>query len=706
MTPYENRRTIYIVKRDGKTVFVGRLKQIRRRFRQHWSHVPLQFLPTEAEKLGFVLLPVTKIPTLQDDVRKMLSLQNLHDATVSKGKQSSYNIDMSDETAQQQITQLAKLKEKLKDIPHKPGVYKYIDKDGGILYVGKAKDLRSRVSQYFGTGDNRVQLPFLMAEAVDLDYTVVNTELESLFLENTLIKEYMPPYNIKLRDDKNYAFIQIDYSTDIPQIKYARKIEGVKQNKHFGPYSSTKKIRTTLDFVRRIFPYCANKEIGKRPCFYYYLHRCPGICIGQITMDEYNQQLDRICLFLSGKTSEIKKGLEHEMKIAAGDHKFELAARLRDQLNAIQVLDERQVTMFSAKVSWDFVSVFCDSIAACVNVFKVREGKLIDKENFVYDNILGIPEESRGETILQTFMETYYAQATDLPREIYTQHNLTNTALVTELINSRSKRKVAFCVPTRGEKLKIIKLGTVNAEQYLVKWQRSQATNLDAVQETLENLKEILKLDKIPRRIEGYDISNTQGTNPVGSMVVAKDGQAAKSEYRKFKINVKQTPDDFMMMKEMLTRRLARINPANEADKWPLPDLIVIDGGKGQLGAVVEILEKANIKIPIVGLAKRIEEIFLPHNSEPIILSHDNPALQLLQRLRDEAHRFGITFHRSLRSKQAVKSALDKIPGIGPKSKKILKQKIGTVEKIKQTSLEDLSNLIGKAKAEIIKKHL
>ncbi len=627
-----------------------------------------------------------------------------------------YNIDM--------------LKDKVKDIPHKPGIYKYLDKDGTVLYVGKAKDLRSRVAQYFGTGDNRVQLPFLLAEAVDIEYTVVNSELESLFLENTLIKEYMPPYNIKLRDDKNYAFIKIDYSTEIPQLTYARKIvtdigvvpgRSTKKDRYFGPYSSTAKIRKTLDFVRRVFPYCANKEIGKRPCFYYYLHRCPGICVGAITLKEYEQQLDRICLFLSGRTQEIKKQLRKEMVSAAKWKHFETAARLRDQLQAIEVLDERQVMMFSQKVSWDFVSVFCGSMSACVNVFKVREGKLIDKENFVYDNILGILEENRGASIQQTFLEMYYGQVTDLPQEIYTQYDLINAPLLKTLLASRQteqtntktkklRRTIKWSVPTRGQKLKLITLGQTNAEEYLLKWQRSQASNLDAIQETLEKLKEILNLPNLPRRIEGYDISNTQGTNPVGSMVVTKDGQAAKSEYRKFKITSKQTPDDFMMMREMLTRRITRMKKDSQStttkDQWPLPDLLVIDGGKGQLGVAVEVLEEANINIPVIGLAKRIEEIFLPHKSKPIILSHDNPVLQLLQRLRDEAHRFGITFHRSLRSKQAVKSALDTIPGIGPKTKKLLKNKIGTVDKIKQTPIDKLSELIGKAKAEQLKRYL
>ncbi len=601
------------------------------------------------------------------------------------------------------------LKDKVNGIPHKPGVYKFLNQDGVVLYVGKAKDLRSRVAQYFGTGDNRAQLPFLLAEAVDIEYIVVNSELESLFLENTLIKEYMPSYNIKLRDDKNYAFIKIDYSTKIPQIGYARKIEenktpDVLKTKYFGPYSSTAKIRQTLDFVRKVFPYCANKEVGKRPCFYYHLHRCPGVCVGAITQKEYEQQLEKIALFLSGKTMEIKKQLGKEMRRAAKWKHFETAARLRDQLRAIEVLSERQSMLFAQKVSWDFVSIYIDSISACVNLFKVREGKLIDKENFVYDNILYIPKEMREATIMQTFCEMYYATTTTLPNEIFLENSLLNESLLQNLLASRvaaekKAKRVKFSIPTRGQKANLIKLGKTNAQEFLQKWQRTQASNIQANTEALEKLQKILKLPTLPRRIEGYDISNTQGTNPVGSMVVTKDGQPAKSEYRKFKITGKQTPDDFSMMREMLTRRLSRVNPKNNLDKWPIPDLIVIDGGKGQLSVVVEVLKKANVKIPVIGLAKRIEEIFQPHKSKPIILSHKDPSLQLLQRLRDEAHRFGITFHKSLRSKQAIKSELDSIPGIGPKTKKLLKQKVGTVEKIKNTSAEELANIIGQAKA-------
>ncbi len=626
------------------------------------------------------------------------------------------------------------LKNKVKDVPRKPGVYKFLDKTGTVLYVGKAKVLRSRLAQYFSGTDTRAQLPFLMAEATDFDYIVVNSELESLFLENTLIKEHLPPYNIMLRDDKNYAFIKIDYSTEIPQITYVRKVEDTTpalratpprkrggenldsltssrreektRDKFFGPYSSTKKIGQTLDLVRRVFHFCANKEVGKRPCFYYFLHRCPGVCIGLMSPEEYDLHIQKISLFLSGQTAPIVKQIQAEMKVAARRKQFEKAARLRDEFKAIAVLQEKQLTVLTKKVSWDFISIYCDSLTAGVNLFKVREGKLMDKENFLYQNLLGIPEEERGATVLQAFSEMYYAEATDLPKEIFTQIELPNKPLLTTLLATRTKTKIAISSPTRGQKLKLITMGETNAKEHLMKWQRSQASNSDLIQETLAELKKLLKLPTTPRRIEGYDISNTQGTNPVGSMVVAKDGVAAKSEYRKFKITGKQTPDDFAMMKQMLGRRLTRVNPADPKDAWPIPDLLVIDGGKGQLKMAVEALKEAKLKIPVIGLAKRIEEIFLPNQKDPIVLSHDNPVLQLLQRLRDEAHRFGITFHKSLRSKQATKSALDSIPGIGPKTKKLLKQKIGTVDQIKHAPIKELTKLVGEAKAEAIIKYL
>jgi excinuclease ABC subunit C len=337
---------------------------------------------------------------------------------------------------------------------------------------------------------------------------------------------------------------------------------------------------------------------------------------------------------------------------------------------------------------------------------------LIDKENFIFEDgymrtKVGKPKidgPSKTKAITETFLEIYYADATDAPKEIYTTVDVSNKYLIQNLLRSRVKRKIIISLPTRGKKSQLINLGKTNAEEYLRKWQRDQASDFDYMHQILEGLRDVLKLPTLPRRIECYDISNIQGTNPVGSMVVFTNGQAAKNEYRKFKINIKDTPDDFAMMREMLSRRLTRLAPHPNA--WPTPDLLVIDGGKGQLGVARDILRAKGLKIPVVGLAKRIEEIFQPGKTEPIILDHTNPTLQLLQRLRDEAHRFAITFHRARRSKAATKSALDSIPGIGPKTKKLLKQKFGTVAKIKATNLGDLIDLLGKQKAEQLKKYL
>jgi excinuclease ABC subunit C len=626
---------------------------------------------------------------------------------------------------------MSQLKDKLQEVPQRPGVYKFLSNEGVVLYVGKAKNLRSRLSQYFNNHDHRLQLPFLMAEATDFEYIVVRTELESLFLENTLIKEYLPPYNIQLRDDKSYAFIEIDYSQEIPQLSYARKTIKDKNKKYFGPYTSVKKIIHTLDVARKIFQFCSNKQVGKRPCFYYFLHRCPGVCIGQVSLSEYKKHFQKIELFLSGQTKPIKKQLELDMAKAAKQKKFELAARTRDQFQALSSLEEKQITIFTQNVSWDFVSVYLDELNACVNLFKVREGKLRDNENFIFQNTIAIAKDSRPAEVIQKFLENYYTDTTDLPKEIFLQHSPSSEAVIKQLLKSRTKSNIKISVPAIGDKQKLISMGITNAQQCLIKWQQSQATNIDNMNQILAELQELLKLPGRPSRIECYDISNTQGTNPVASMVVFKDGLPLKSEYRKFKITTKQTPDDFAMMREALTRRLMRTelyierhpeqdegstkrSPVPEEDTlektkigaWPTPDLLVIDGGKGQLGVAVEVLQELNLKIPVIGLAKRIEEIFRPHNSVPIVLDHSNPVLQLLQRLRDEAHRFGITFHRNLRSKQAVKSALDTIPGIGPATKKLLKQKIGTVANIKKASLEELTNLIGKSKAEILKRSL
>lgn len=624
---------------------------------------------------------------------------------------------------------------KLKNLPRQPGVYFFKNKSGEIIYIGKAKNLKNRVNQYFKGTDTRAQIPFLINEATDLDYTVVHTELESLYLERTLIQNHRPKYNIELKDDKSYAFIVLDYSTQIPQIVIKRKLfensntvptsyqpaltaDRLKATSYFGPFTAAYKIRETLQTVRRIFPYCSAEKVSQKPCFYYHLHRCPGVCFGKISLDEYKTHLEKIKQFLSGNIAGAMHDLKKEMLSAAKKKRFETAARLRNQFLSLKLLSEKQSVIFAKKVNWDLASFSSDEGFYCLNLLKVREGKLVGKENFVYDSKQAKENESKKEqVILETFLEQYYLETSDIPKEIYLNLPVSNVEVIKNLLKARFGKSVKISVPKKGKALSLLKTSALNAKEHLKNWLTEKAGHLDKIGRALKQLQEVLGLKKLPERIECFDISNTQGTNPVASMVVFKNGLAAKSEYRKFKVQIKETPDDFSMMREIITRRLAHslasnFQITNNKNQWPLPDLIVVDGGKGQLNAALSALKALSPKplalstLPLIGLAKRLEEIFVPGKKQPIILSHDQPALQLLQRLRDEAHRFGITFHRNLRSKQAYTSALDTLPGVGPKTKKILKTKFGTVAEIKKASLEELKAVVGEKLAKSIKENL
>ena len=579
-----------------------------------------------------------------------------------------------------------KIKVKLKNTPKKTGVYLFKNKQGAVIYIGKALNLKSRVKQYFDGHDTRPQIPFLVNDAVDFEYIITDNELESLMLENTLIKKHQPKYNIMLRDDKNYAYIKIDYETEIPQIYSVRNPDS-KNARYFGPYSSAQKIRETLSILRKVFPYCANKKVSNRPCFYYYLHRCPGVCIGKISLLEYQETMHRISLFLSGHISEIKKEIQGQMLKSSKKKQFERAADLRNQWQSLQIIEERQKVIFSQKVSWDFVSLFQSTDKATINVFVIRNGKLNDRKNFILENT----ENKSLAEIFSVFLETYYAQATDLPKEIFVQEMPSELSALRKVMALNSGRNIKVVKPKLGKKSKIIKLGIENAREYFESWATSQASELSRTTLALDELKKTLKLSEKPLRIECFDISNIQGTNSVASMVVFEGGKAKKSEYRKFKIKNDGQPNDFAMMQEALSRRFK-----NSAEsKWPLPNLLVVDGGKGQLGVAVAVLALYKLKIPVIALAKREEEIFVPGRSLPILLAKSNHALQLLQRLRDEAHRFAITFHKKLRSKTAYKSVLDEIAGIGPKKKKRLIQKYGSVSGIRKASKKELNLILG-----------
>jgi excinuclease ABC subunit C len=595
-----------------------------------------------------------------------------------------------------------KVRESLKYLPSSPGVYLFKDTAGSILYVGKAKNLKNRVSQYFQKdNDGRPQIPFLLKEIKSLEHIVTDNEIEALFLENTLIKKHKPRYNIKLRDDKNYVYIKIDFETEIPQI-YTIRTPDTKNARYFGPYSSALKVRETLNLIRKIFPYCSNKKITSRPCFYYYLHRCPGVCIGTITPEEYRLTITKIGRFLSGHTQETYKELKKGMQEAASNRQFEKAAEIRDQLRSLEVIEERQKAIFAQKVDWDFISYVQTADKSTVNIFVIREGKLIDRKNFILEDT----QNKSGSEIICAFMERYYFESEDLPKEIFTQSLPGTLDILNEVFKTKGK-KLSVEQPRKGKKRELIELGVQNAKEYFEQWSHGQASELSRTTIALDELQKVLSLPNTPFRIECFDISNIQGTNSVASMVVFENGKPKKSDYRKFKIKIDGQPNDFAMMKEALSRRfsIAHIKEDSE-NRWMLPDLLVIDGGKGQLGVACEVLKEKGLNIPVIGLAKREEEIFRPGISEPITLPHSDYSLQLLQRLRDEAHRFAITFHKKIRSKEAYKSALDEVPGVGPKTKKLLIQTFGSIENVKRASRDDLARVVGSKLADSLHRSL
>jgi len=549
----------------------------------------------------------------------------------------------------------------LKAPPQNPGVYQFKDKDGQIIYIGKAKSLRSRVKTYFGVlpkGDFKTQN--LVQNISDVEYILTDNELEALILESVLIKKHKPKYNIRLRDDKNYQFIKIDYSAPIAKIYSVRNKDerlAREKAKYFGPFTSGLNVRNTLRLIKRIFPYCQAEKVSTRPCFNYQLHRCPGVCIGIISPEEYRDVLSDVELLLQGHNREIKKKVMKQMKEASKRKQFERAASLRDQLEAVESLNEQQKVISIKNSNQDLISIYRQKNKAAVNLFLVRSGRLLAKENMLLENV----ENKTDSEIITAFLERYYLDATNLPREIFLEHAVEDEKLFTQFLQKKffeitsKKLKIKITVPKRGTSKKLIELGRENArnflEQQFAKFKRDETL----IDKGLAQLKSILNLPDLPERIECFDISNISGTNAVGSMVVFTGGRPNKDHYRKFKIRTKKTPDDYAMMTEVLNRRLR--------NDWPKPDLWVIDGGKGQLNAAIAVLKKRKSDIPCIALGKsrteakeiREEKIYLPGRAEGMVLGEGAPALTIIQRLRDEAHRFAITYHRNLRSKNLFK---------------------------------------------------
>lgn len=588
-------------------------------------------------------------------------------------------------------------KNTIKNIPHKPGVYLFKDSKKQVLYVGKAKDLKKRFFSYFQkTSSLAPDKLKMLKQASHYDYIITSNELEALLLESNLIKQHRPKYNVILKDDKNYKYIKIDYQDDFPKIYSVRKIEkGPAQ--YFGPFTDGYAVNQTLDLLQKIFRYrdCAkdfnkkmlNTKFDQRACLKFHIKRCLAPCIGKISKQEYDQTIHQCELFLKGRQNQIVKNLEKQMQQASLNTNFEQAAKLRDQLSDIKTIIKKQKVISTKQENQDYISIYRQNKQKCtINVFIVREGKLIGKENFP----LKTDFNANNSELLESFIKQYYQKQTDHPQELIIPETINDQNLLEKWL------KLKIIVPNKGKKKQLLDLGIKNAIEYS---KRKFEQSLDGQKlEILKNLKEKLNLPNLPNRIECYDISNIQGKNATGSMIVFTNGLPNKKEYRLFKIKTVLQANDVAMIKEILTRRVH--------NNWPNPDLIIIDGGKPQINAAQQVISEHNFSTSLISLAKRFEEIFALNTQQPIKLPNDSKELHLLQQIRDEAHRFAITYHRKLHAKISQKSALDEIKGLGPKYKKVLLTRFGSIENIKKASQEEIAKTSNKKIAQLIKEKI
>lgn len=590
-------------------------------------------------------------------------------------------------------------KERLSSIPARPGVYLMKGEADEVLYVGKAVNLRNRLRSYYhASAAHSPKIQRLVENAVDLDFFVTDSELEALILECNLIKKHRPRYNVRLKDDKRYPYIKVTWQEDYPRVQIVRRMrqDGAR---YFGPYTPASAMRQTLDLLRRIFPYltCKRKITGTddRACLYYHIKRCLGPCIGAVSKEEYRDMMDQVCLFLQGKGGEIVASLREGMESAAESMDFERAASLRDQLIAVEQVIEKQRVVSASAVDQDAIAFAMENGDVCVQVFFIRGGKLLGHEYFLMEG----GEDVEAQEILASFAKQFYDHAAQVPPEILLPVEIEDAETIEQWLEDKREGKVTLRVPRRGQKRKLLEMVEENARETLGHMMAVEHAEKDKGLAAVADLQDRLGLETPPMRIEAYDISNIQGVAATGSLVVFVEGLPAKSEYRRFKIRAVQRPDDYAMMEEVLRRRFARVRAAeaNTHGSWAqLPDLIVVDGGKGQLNTALEVLAEYELEdIPALGLAKSREEIFKPGRSQPIALPLDSPGLQLLQRVRDEAHRFAISYHQGLRRSQSLNSVLEEIPGIGPKRRRALLRHFGSVDAIREASLDDLSSVEG-----------
>jgi len=592
-------------------------------------------------------------------------------------------------------------------LPAKPGVYLFKDKEGNVIYVGKAANLSNRVKSYFGAPSslsNKVQR--LVAKIQDFEFLVTNSEQEALILECNMIKKYTPRYNVHLKDSKTFPYLKIDVNEDWPGVHITRRVQK-DGARYFGPFASAGSVRKTLRLIKKIFPFrsCRKRIEGKdkRPCLDYYIHRCLGPCIGAVEKQEYHDVINQVILFLQGKQELILRELNTKMKAAAQQLQFERAALLRDQIKAIEKVIEGQRIATTLQGEKDVIGLAQNKKQAYVKLFSIRNNKLIGQDHFIMEGIKG--ESPRQ--IMTSFVKQYYASASYIPSLILLQHPVDEPAVLSEWLEQQRGSRVELQVPQRGTKKKLVDTAAENAAQGL-ELAQAKEMKVEVISSGLQELKNRLRLPKMPRRIECYDVSNIQGALAVGSMVVLEKGWPKPAHYRRFRIKTVAGADDYAMIQETLRRRFKR-GLTGEGTWAIIPDLVLIDGGKGQLNAALELRQKLGLdSIPMASLAKENEEVFIPSDPKPVYIAKDSPALHILQRARDEAHRFAISYHRRLRYKEGIISALDSIPGIGPRRKKALLKKFGSIEAIKEASSEELSQTEGitSALAQKVKEYL
>ena len=577
------------------------------------------------------------------------------------------------------------LEEKIDQVPDRPGVYLYKDGKAQVIYIGKAASLRSRVRSYFQ--ESRARDPktdALVGQIRDLDYIVTGNELEALILESNLVKKHRPRYNIILRDDKHYPFLRLTTDEEFPRLVVARRVQK-DGSTYFGPFYPATAMRQTLRLVRQLFPLrtCRIKIDGTlpRPCLQYYIHRCHAPCTGWETREGYAKTVREVARFLEGGNDDLAMELTRQMEAAAGEMKFERAAGLRDQIQALNTVRERQKIISTEEADQDVVGVVRQGTDACVQLFFVRKGRLMGRESFFFDRVSG----SGSGEILSAFLRQFYARDVTPPPEILLSEEPLESALTQEWLHRRRGGRVELIAPQRGKKRELVAMAEDNAVLALQTHVLARGNRLQAV---LDELERALNLPGSPHRIEGFDISTIQGSETVASMVVWQDGEMKKDDYKRYKIRTVTGTDDFAAMREVLTRRYGR---ALEGE-GVFPDLVLLDGGRGQLHAGMKALEDLGLDyLPIASLAKRAEEVYTPEHLQPLVLDLASPGLQALQKIRDEAHRFAITYHKKLRHRRTISSVLDQIPGVGPTVRTNLLKTLGSAKVVREASVAELA---------------